>query len=60
MMADEKGVDITYTPFDDEGVLQLLGGHIDFILENPGQVFKFVKSWKNENFSFICEITFNA
>ena len=46
MMADEKGVDITYTPFDDEGVLQLLGGHIDFILENPGQVFKFVKAGK--------------
>ena len=46
MMAEEKGVDITYTPFDDEGVLQLLGGHIDFILENPGQVFKFVKAGK--------------
>ena len=46
MIADEKGVDITYTPFDDEGVLQLLGGHIDFILENPGQVFKFVKAGK--------------
>jgi len=46
MISDEKGVDITYAPFDDEGVLQLLGGHVDFILENPGQVFKFVDAGK--------------
>ena len=46
MIGEEKGVNLTYTPFDDEGVLQLLGGHIDFILENPGQVFKFVKAGK--------------
>ena len=46
MIAEEKGVEMTYVPFDDEGVLQLLGGHIDFILENPGQVFKFVKAGK--------------
>jgi len=46
MIAEEKDVKMTYVPFDDEGVLQLLGGHIDFILENPGQVFKFVKAGK--------------
>ena len=46
MISDEKSVDITYAPFDDEGVLQLLGGHVDFILENPGQVFKFVDAGK--------------
>ncbi|WP_026379463.1 Bug family tripartite tricarboxylate transporter substrate binding protein [Afifella pfennigii] len=42
LFADSQGVDITYTPFDDEGVLQLAGGHVDFILENPAQVKKFV------------------
>jgi putative tricarboxylic transport membrane protein len=46
MISDEKSVNITYAPFDDEGVLQLLGGHVDFILENPGQVFKFVDAGK--------------
>ncbi len=36
----------TYTPFDDQGVIKLLGGHIDFIMENPAQVLKFVKAGK--------------
>jgi len=42
MFADSQGVKITYTPFDDEGVLQLAGGHVDFLLENPSQIRKFV------------------
>lgn len=44
LFADSQGVDITYAPFNDEGVLQLAGGHVDFILENPTQVKKFVDS----------------
>ncbi len=36
----------TYTPFDDQGVLKLLGGHIDFIMENPAQVLPFVNAGK--------------
>lgn len=44
LFADSQDVKITYTPFDDEGVLQLLGGHVDFLLENPSQVRKFVEA----------------
>ncbi|MGY8991387.1 MAG: hypothetical protein ACKVHL_07340, partial [Rhodospirillales bacterium] len=32
----------TYTPFDDQGILKLLGNHIDFVMENPGQLLQFV------------------
>ncbi len=46
MLADGAGVKINYTPFDDQGILQLLGGHVDFVMENPAQVQKFVKAGK--------------
>ncbi|MGA0393119.1 MAG: tripartite tricarboxylate transporter substrate-binding protein [Rhodospirillales bacterium] len=36
----------TYTPFDDQGILKLLGGHIDFVMENPGQLLQFVRAGK--------------
>ena len=36
----------TYTPFDDQGILKLLGGHIDFVMENPAQLLPFVKAGK--------------
>jgi len=37
-------IDLTYTPFDDQGVLQLLGGHVDFVFAQPEIVGKFVKA----------------
>jgi len=36
----------TYTPFDDQGILKLLGNHIDFVMENPGQLLQFVRAGK--------------
>lgn len=44
IMEDYFDIDVTYTPFDDQGVIQLLGGHIDYIFAQPENVGKFVKS----------------
>jgi putative tricarboxylic transport membrane protein len=37
-------VDFTYTPFEDQGVVELLGGHIDFLFDQPEITAKFVKA----------------
>jgi putative tricarboxylic transport membrane protein len=37
-------IDLTYTPFEDQGVVELLGGHIDFIFDQPEVTTKFVKA----------------
>jgi putative tricarboxylic transport membrane protein len=44
IMEEYFDIDVTYTPFDDQGVIQLLGGHIDYIFAQPELVGKFVKS----------------
>jgi tripartite-type tricarboxylate transporter receptor subunit TctC len=44
IMEDYFDIDVTYTPFDDQGVIQLLGGHVDYIFAQPELVGKFVKS----------------
>jgi putative tricarboxylic transport membrane protein len=44
IIEDEYGVQLKYAPFDDQGVLQLLGGHVQFIVEQPEQVAEFVKA----------------
>lgn len=44
VMEDYFDIDVTYTPFDDQGVIQLLGGHIDYVFAQPENVGKFVKS----------------
>lgn len=44
ILEDDFDIDLTYTPFEDQGVLQLVGGHVDFIIEQPEQVAKFVES----------------
>jgi putative tricarboxylic transport membrane protein len=41
IIEDQFGVDFNYTPFDDQGILQLLGGHIDFVVAQPELVGKF-------------------
>jgi putative tricarboxylic transport membrane protein len=44
LIEDEYGVQLKYAPFDDQGVLQLLGNHVHFIVEQPEQVSEFVKA----------------
>jgi len=44
VIEDYFDIDVTFTPFDDQGVIQLLGGHIDYIFGQPEQVGKFVKA----------------
>jgi len=41
-MEDYFDIDVTYTPFDDQGVIQLLGNHIDYVFAQPENVGKFV------------------
>lgn len=42
IMEDYFKIDVTYTPFDDQGVIQLLGNHIDYVFAQPENVGKFV------------------
>ena len=35
IIEDYFKIDVTYTPFEDQGVVQLLGGHIDYIFAQP-------------------------
>jgi len=44
IMEDYFNVKFTYTPFDDQGLVQLLGGHIDFIFQQTESVAKYVKA----------------
>jgi putative tricarboxylic transport membrane protein len=37
---------ITYTPFESQGITELLGGHVDYVMENPGQLLNFVRAGK--------------
>jgi putative tricarboxylic transport membrane protein len=46
IMEDYFKIDVTYTPFEDQGVVQLLGGHIDYIFAQPEITSKFVKAGK--------------
>jgi putative tricarboxylic transport membrane protein len=46
IMEDYFNIDVTYTPFEDQGVVQLLGGHIDYIFAQPEITAKFVKAGK--------------
>jgi putative tricarboxylic transport membrane protein len=43
-MEDYFDIDVTFAPFDDQGVIQLLGGHVDYIFAQPELVGRFVKS----------------
>jgi putative tricarboxylic transport membrane protein len=40
------GCKITYTPFQSQGITELLGGHIDFVTENPAQLLQYVEAGK--------------
>lgn len=44
VMEEYFDIDVTFTPFDDQGVIQLLGNHIDYIFAQPELVGKFVKA----------------
>lgn len=44
IIEDTFGIQLKYAPFDDQGVLQLLGNHVHFIIEQPEQVSEFVKA----------------
>jgi putative tricarboxylic transport membrane protein len=44
IMEDYFDIDVTYTPFEDQGVVPILGGHIDYIFAQPELVGKFVKA----------------
>jgi putative tricarboxylic transport membrane protein len=44
VMEEYFKIDVTYTPFEDQGVVQLLGGHIDYIFAQPEITGKFVKA----------------
>lgn len=44
IIEDEYGIKLKYAPFDDQGVLQLLGKHVDFIIEQPEQIAEFVEA----------------
>jgi putative tricarboxylic transport membrane protein len=46
VIEDYFKIDVTYTPFEDQGVVQLLGGHIDYIFAQPEITGKFVKAGK--------------
>jgi putative tricarboxylic transport membrane protein len=46
IMEDYFKIDVTYTPFEDQGVVQLLGGHIDYIFAQPEITAKFVNAGK--------------
>jgi putative tricarboxylic transport membrane protein len=46
IIEDYFKIDVTYTPFEDQGVVQLLGGHIDYIFAQPEITSKFVKAGK--------------
>jgi len=37
---------ITYTPFESQGITEILGGHVDYVMENPGQLLSFVRAGK--------------
>jgi len=40
------GCKITYTPFQSQGITELLGGNIDFVTENPAQLLQYVEAGK--------------
>jgi putative tricarboxylic transport membrane protein len=44
VMERQFNIDLTYTPFEDQGIVELLGGHIDFIFDQPEITTKFVKA----------------
>ena len=44
MIQNELGIKMTFTPFESVGITELLGGHIDFIMQNPAQVNSLVKA----------------
>jgi putative tricarboxylic transport membrane protein len=44
VMEKHFNIDLTYTPFEDQGVVELLGGHVDFIFDQPEITTKFVKA----------------
>jgi tripartite-type tricarboxylate transporter receptor subunit TctC len=44
VMEKHFNIDLTYTPFEDQGVVELLGGHVDFIFDQPEITSKFVKA----------------
>ncbi|MGY8992135.1 MAG: tripartite tricarboxylate transporter substrate-binding protein [Rhodospirillales bacterium] len=44
MIERELGLKMTFTPFQSVGITELLGNHIDFIMQNPAQVNSLVKA----------------
>ncbi|MEL0106586.1 MAG: tripartite tricarboxylate transporter substrate-binding protein [Rhodospirillaceae bacterium] len=44
MIEKELGIKMTFTPFESVGITELLGNHIDFIMQNPAQVNNLVKA----------------
>lgn len=48
LLEDHAGVSFSYTPFKGggEAILQLLGKHVHFVIENPGEVLQHVKAGK--------------
>jgi len=46
LLQQKIGCEITYTPFESNGIVEVLGGHVDYVMENPAQLLKFVRAGK--------------
>lgn len=46
LLQQKIGCEITYTPFESQGIIEVLGGHVDYVTENPAQLLKFVRAGK--------------
>ncbi len=44
LLSEKAGVKMAFTPFESKGIVELLGGHVDFVIANPAQVNPYVKS----------------
>lgn len=44
LLSQLADVEMIFTPFESKGVVELLGGHIDFIMVNPGQCNPYLES----------------
>jgi len=44
LLQRKYGCKITYTPFESQGITEILGGHVDYVMENPAQLLEFVRA----------------
>lgn len=44
MLSQAAGIEMAFTPFENKGIVALLGGHVDLVMANPAQIYPYVKS----------------